>query len=89
MSLFLTQMKITCRHDSTNEGGYLLLSINWTPLINGFANDIDDPTKSLWSYRNPDRGASVNARLTTDKTFSTIHSNSPDSVLSCEITNEM
>ena len=52
-----------------------LVSGNWTPLINGLTNDIDNSAQSFWSYWDHDGTASVNTGFTTYKTFCTIHSN--------------
>lgn len=58
----------------------LLFGCNWTTFVNGFSNDIHDPTQGLWAHWDPDRGSCVEDFLTADQTLCTIHSNGPDCV---------
>ncbi|KAF5794026.1 hypothetical protein HanXRQr2_Chr08g0323511 [Helianthus annuus] len=52
---------------------------NFASMINRLSNNINDTAKSCPT--NSDRRTSVENALTTNKTFSTIHSNSPNHIL--------
>mmetsp|Transcript_19812 Transcript_19812/g.50669 ORF Transcript_19812/g.50669 Transcript_19812/m.50669 type:complete len:478 (-) Transcript_19812:230-1663(-) len=62
--------------------GVLCLGSDFSTLINGLSNDVNDTAKGLLAYGNLDGGAGVNYALATDKTVSGIHSNSPHGVFS-------
>ena len=56
---------------------------DWASLINRLSNNIDDPTKCFRTHRDLDGRATVVADLTTNQTFSTVHSNSTHRILTC------
>ena len=72
-SLPLSQVR---HHNSV----YSHVSSDWSSLVNGFSNDIDDPAEGLGSDWDPDRRTTVNAHLASNQTLSTIHSNSTHSI---------
>lgn len=51
-------------------------------LINGFTDDVHDTTESSGTDGNLDGSTGIDNLLATNKTFSTIHSNGTDGVLS-------
>lgn len=59
----------------------LLVRPNWSSLVNGFTNNIDDSAQCFWSHWNSDGSTSILADLASNKTFSTIHGNGANSVL--------
>lgn len=62
---------------------YAPVCSNWSSLVNGFTNDIDDASQRLGADGDADGGASVNALLASDQTFCTVHGNCPNCVLTC------
>ncbi len=58
-----------------------LLGGDGTPLVDGLANDIHDPAQGLGTHWDSDGGTSVQNFLSTNQTFSTIHSNGTHCVL--------
>merc|ERR1719427_2562961 len=59
-----------------------LVGVNGTPLVNWISNNIDNTSKGFRTHRDHDGVASVVDNIATDKTFSTVHSNGSDGVLS-------
>lgn len=39
------------------------IRLHWSPLINGFSNDVDNPSQCLGSHRDPDGGAHIHTDL--------------------------
>ena len=56
-------------------------TLDGTPLVNWFTNDVHDTTQSTLSDGDPDGSTSVYNLLATDETLGTVHSNSSDRVL--------
>lgn len=61
--------------------GAKLDTIDWTALVDGFADDVHDTAEGCGTDRNTDGGASVDDLLPTDETFGTVHGNGADRVL--------
>uniref|UniRef100_A0A7C9ABH6 Uncharacterized protein n=1 Tax=Opuntia streptacantha TaxID=393608 RepID=A0A7C9ABH6_OPUST len=61
--------------------GQVVIGLDFSLLINCLSNDIHDTTKCSPSNRNGDWRSSVQHSLTSDQTLSTIHSNSPNHIL--------
>jgi hypothetical protein len=59
-----------------------VIASNCTTLIDGFANHVHDTAKGSVTDWDTDGVTSVSDWLTTDETFSTVHGNGTDSVLS-------
>jgi hypothetical protein len=51
-----------------------LSGIDWSPLIDGFSNDVDDSSESLGSNWNHDGVSSIVDLLASNKTFSRVKS---------------
>lgn len=58
-----------------------LLSGDGTSLINGLTDDIHNPAQGLGAHWDSDGGTSVQNLLSTDKTFSSVHSNGTHRIL--------
>ena len=56
-------------------------TLDGATFVNGFANDIHDPSEGCRADGNHDRSTSVNNFCTSDKTFCTIHGNGTYRVL--------
>ena len=62
--------------------GGKLVGVDGSPLVNGVADDVDDPAQGLLAHGDLDGGAGVDDRLAADQTLRTVHGNRPHSVLS-------
>ena len=62
--------------------GLPLVGLDGAPLVNGISDNVDDSAESLWSDRDHDGVAGVVDNISSDETLGTVHSNSPDGVLS-------
>jgi hypothetical protein len=62
--------------------GGRLLGVDGATLVDRLANNVDDTTQALGTDGNGDGGTGVLHRLATDQTFSTVHGNGADGVLS-------
>lgn len=60
--------------------GKHLGAFDGTTLVDGFANDVHDPTQSCGTDGDHDGCASVDDLLTTNETFCTVHGNGADGV---------
>ena len=54
---------------------------NGTSLIDGLSNNVHNTSQTFGSHRDHNRGAGINTSLSSDKTFSTIHSNGSNCVV--------
>ena len=53
----------------------ILSGVNWSLLIDGFSNDVDNSSESLRSYWHHDWVADILNLLASDETFGGVHSN--------------